>query len=298
MITETVAGIEYQKPKVILLNQSGIGSAEIAARTCYDSFSNSENTWVKDFPDLVNDIYDNPPGHQSVLDNINQTKDSELLDSLAWTYHHHSIMEHASLTYYIEGTSRGVLQEHSRHRLQAISVRSTRYTMSDILYAFIASQRDSDSKSWFIQKITKFNMFVVTGQEQMLEASHMYEKLLHQQVKLGSQEFLRTCLSKTNLENYNINKSNSALDIFKSLQQGKKKRNVGDSFKWVVTDNFKVDLVVTFNLRSLKNYYELRASGSSYFQIQWLAEEMIKATPRKYLDLIIKKDKIDKILGI
>ena len=289
MITETVVGIEYQKPKVILLNQSGIGSAEIAARTCYDSFSNSENIWVKDFPGLVDDIHDNPPGHQSILNNINQTKDSELLDSLAWTYHHHSIMEHASLTYYISGTSRGVLQEHARHRLQAISVRSTRYTMSDVLYIFIASQRNSDSKSWFIQKISELDMFVVVGQDQLFEAAQLYEKLLHQQIKLGSQEFLRTCLSKTNLENYNTNKSNSALDIFKSLQQGKKKRNVGDSFKWVVTDNWKVDLVVTFNLRSLKNYFDLRNSGAAWFQIQWLAEEMKKATPKKYLKLIDKE---------
>ena len=39
--------IEYEKPKVTLLQQSGLGVAEIAARTCYDSFENSENTCVK-----------------------------------------------------------------------------------------------------------------------------------------------------------------------------------------------------------------------------------------------------------
>ena len=39
--------IEYEKPKVTLLQQSGLGVAEIAARTCYDSFENSENACVK-----------------------------------------------------------------------------------------------------------------------------------------------------------------------------------------------------------------------------------------------------------
>jgi len=39
--------IEYEKPKVTLLQQSGLGVAEIAARTCYDSFENSENECVK-----------------------------------------------------------------------------------------------------------------------------------------------------------------------------------------------------------------------------------------------------------
>ena len=286
MITETIAGIEYQKPKVILLNETGITSAEIAARTCYDSFANSEDEFVRDFPTNFEDP-------NLLLTCEHEMEESGLLHDLAWTYNHHSILEHASLTYYISGTSRGVLQEHSRHRLQAISVRSTRYTMSDILYIFIASQRDSDSKSWFIQKISELDMFVVVGQDQLFEAAQLYEKLLHQQIKLGSQEFLRICLSKTNLENYNTSKSSSALNTLKSLQQGKKKRNVGDSFKWVVTDNWKVDLVVTFNLRSLKNYFDLRDSGAAWFQIQWLAEEMKKATPKKYLKLIDKKFKND-----
>ena len=77
--------------------------------------------------------------------------------------------------------------------------------------------------------------------------------------------------------------------LFNALEEGKKKRNVGDAFKHVVTDNFKVDMVVTFNLRSLKNYFTLRDSGAAYFQIRWLAQEMMRKTPSKYLDLIIKK---------
>ena len=70
---------------------------------------------------------------------------------------------------------------------------------------------------------------------------------------------------------------------------GKKKRNVGDAFKHIITDNVKVDMVVTFNLRSLKNYFTLRDSGAAYFQIRWLAQEMMRVTPSKYLDLIVKK---------
>jgi thymidylate synthase (FAD) len=40
--------IMYQKPKVSLLQEAGLGVAEIAARTCYDSFENSENDCIKD----------------------------------------------------------------------------------------------------------------------------------------------------------------------------------------------------------------------------------------------------------
>ena len=73
-----------------------------------------------------------------------------------------------------------------------------------------------------------------------------------------------------------------------ALETGKKKRNVGDAFKHIISDNVKVDMVVTFNLRSLKNYFTLRDSGAAFFQIRWLAQEMIRVTPEKYLDLIIK----------
>ena len=103
--------IKYEKPKVTLLQESGLGVAEIAARTCYDSFENSENPSIKNAMKYLD------------TDAINKIDDSDLLSNLAWVHHHHSIIEHATLSYLIQGTSRGVLQEHARHRLQAISVR-------------------------------------------------------------------------------------------------------------------------------------------------------------------------------
>jgi len=66
------------------------------------------------------------------------------------------------------------------------------------------------------------------------------------------------------------------------------------NLKWIVDDNFKVDMVFTMNLRSLKNYLSLRDSGAAYFQIRNLAEEIMNATPDKYLKLIIKSKKEEK----
>jgi len=53
-------------------------------------------------------------------------------------------------------------------------------------------------------------------------------------------------------------------------------------------------MVVSMNLRGLKNYLSLRDSGSAYFGIKWLAQAMKEATPNKYLDLIVKKKKEDQ----
>lgn len=274
---ENVFGIEYSHPEVVLLQDTGIGVAESAARTCYDSFTNSEN-------DVIKDIEHTMPSSQ-MCETLNAIEDSALLDDLAWTYFHHSILEHANLSYLVRGTSRGVLQEHARHRLQAISVRSTRYTMSGIINAFVASKHGGD-RDFFIDKVLEFDMFVTTNIDyNRLEIGAMYDKLEYQRKQV--EDFNAISVAKSSLGFLEEYKDNPQA-LYEALQAGKKKRNVGDAFKHIITDNVKVDMVVTFNLRSLKNYFTLRDSGAAFFQIRWLAQEMMRVTPKKYLDLIIK----------
>jgi thymidylate synthase (FAD) len=277
---EKIDGIGYSKPQVVLLQETGIGVAETAARTCYDSFNNSENDVIRHLESTLPDPL--------MCEQINSLEDSNLLDDLAWTYFHHSILEHANLSYLVRGTSRGVLQEHARHRIQAISVRSTRYTMSSIINAFVASQHSAEyGKAFFIEKILGFDMFVTSDVEyNKIEISGMYDKLHYQASQV--ENFEELAVAKSSLALLELHEGNSEA-LFEALEAGKKKRNVGDAFKHIITDNVKVDMVVTFNLRSLKNYFTLRDSGAAYFQIRWLAQEMMRVTPTKYLDLIVKK---------
>jgi len=277
MTQTTMYQLSYQKPKVTLLQDSGLGVAEIAARTCYDSFENSENACIKEAMEHLD------------TQAINEIEDSELLSTLAWVHHHHSIIEHATLSFLVQGTSRGVLQEHARHRIQSLSVRSTRYTMSGIINAFVASFEAEDGFEFFLEKLLSLDMFVITDPEYLaIEIRAIYDKLLFQYHR--DDTFMHNAVAKSSLpflETFNAD----ARGLFEALQNGKKKRNVGDGFKHIVSDNWKVDMVVTFNIRSLKNYFDLRDSGAAWFQIRWLAEEMKKVTPAKYLRLIDKKHK-------
>lgn len=273
--------IEYEKPKVTLLQQSGLGVAEIAARTCYDSFESSENACVQNAMNSLD------------TEAINNIEESALLSNLAWVHHHHSIIEHATLSFLIEGTSRGVLQEHARHRLQAISVRSTRYTMSSVINAFVASVslgvESERAYAFFLEKVLALNLFVITDEAYLaIEVRAIYDKFVFQYKR--DPEFLVGAVAKSSLP-FVQELQDDAQALFSALQNGKKKRNVGDGFKHIVSDNWKVDMVVTFNIRSLKNYFDLRDSGAAWFQIQWLAEEMKKVTPLKYLKLISKTHK-------
>lgn len=267
--------IEYEKPKVTLLQQSGLGVAEIAARTCYDSFENSENECIKHAMEDMD------------IDAINCIQSSDLLSNLAWVHHHHSIIEHATLSFLIQGTSRGVLQEHARHRLQAISVRSTRYTMSSVINAFVASLEAEDSFTFFFETLLGLNLFVITDKEYLLiEIKAIHDKLFFQYKR--DNDFIHNAVAKSSLPFLEAHKGNADA-LYEALESGKKKRNVGDGFKHIVSDNWKVDMVVTFNIRSLKNYFDLRDSGAAWFQIQWLAEAMKEVTPVKYLKLIDKE---------
>ncbi len=269
--------ITYQKPKVSLLQEAGLGVAEIAARTCYDSFENSENACIKEAMEHLD------------TQAINKIEDSELLSNLAWVHHHHSIIEHATLSFLVQGTSRGVLQEHARHRIQSISVRSTRYTMSGIINAFIASFEAEDGFEFFLEKLLALDMFVIIDLAYLaIEIRAIYDKLLFQYHRDST--FVQNAVAKSSLPFLEVHKGD-AQGLFEALQHGKKKRNVGDGFKHIVSDNWKVDMVVTFNIRSLKNYFDLRDSGAAWFQIRWLAEEMKRVTPLKYLRLIDKKHK-------
>ena len=284
-----VNGINYSEPEVYLLQDSGIGVSEIAARTCYDSFDKSENEEIKCFPDVIDSKdYDTIA---NILDEVNNINTSNLLNSLAWVHHHHSILEHTTLSFLVKGTSRGVLQEHARHRMQNISVRSTRYTMSSVINAYRASLTNKTwRQEWFVDKMLELNILVITSTEHCkLEYRSMWDKLNYQYNVLGAQEFDILAIAKSSL--VFLENPFNADELFKELEAGKKKRNIGDAFKHIVTDNWKVDMVITFNIRSLKNYFNLRASGSAWFQIQWLAQAMKEVTPTKYLKLIDKKYK-------
>jgi thymidylate synthase (FAD) len=192
------------------------------------------------------------------------------------------------LHYLIRGTSRGVLQEHARHRIQSLSVRSTRYTMSSVINAFVAATISGEGFERFAQHVRDLDLLVVVDPGyQTIELRGMHDKLKFQ-YDHDPKAFVDAAVAQSSremLEKY----SADGASLFRALEQGKRKRNVGDAFKHIVTDNWKVDMVVTFNLRSLKNYFDLRTSGAAWFQIRWLAEDMKKQTPPKYLKLIDKK---------
>jgi thymidylate synthase (FAD) len=181
--------------------------------------------------------------------------------------------------------------------------------MTEIIDIFIASTyihayyNADESKKWFIEKIKELDMYVIEDETYLdIEIGEMYNK------------FYEVCMVRNiDASNYMSNdkiqyfkkrvKSDSnkrfkdkdlddaiktAEKILLMFSTMKTKRNAGDYFKHIVTDNWSTELIVTFNLRSLRNYFKLRDSGGAFFQIQWLANEMKKVIPEAYLSLLVK----------
>lgn len=95
--------------KITLLNHTPLCVASNAIRTCYQSFGKSDST------------------EKGIGE-----KDKELIYKVGNKFKHSSTLEHLNYTFYIDGISRAVLQELARHRHANLSVKSTRYTLSEL----------------------------------------------------------------------------------------------------------------------------------------------------------------------
>jgi len=289
---------QYKKPKVILLSHNNLEIAELAARTAYGSYEKSSSEVIQNFPNNVNDYIDNQMIFSSTI--TEHIDNSNLLSNLAWVSFHHSVLEHIVLQYYISDISRGVLAELTRHRLASYTVKSTRYTLYPILLAFIVSKQfkalDTNAEYIIFRELILKLDFTILKNNKLKDIE--YATIFHKLYLAYAQDkemFLNTILSKEQiyiLSTFNLaTKYSDYHSIFEQLVNAKQKRNSGDKFKYIVTDNFSTELVWTINLRSLKNFLTLRDSNSAWFQIRELAKQIIEVTPQKYLNLIVKEKK-------
>jgi len=288
----TAYGINYSLPRATLLHATPLFVSEFGARTCYNSFDKSEHKEILTLEDELENYYIKNNDTLLALENNVNEKGSKLLYDLSHTYFHESTLEHVVLNFNIKNTSRGVLQELARHRIASFSVQSTRYTLSDLVNTFLVIMKYNLGSRGFINRMNQFKGLLVTDDidYNSIEFGTIFNKLQYQYIVMGEEKFISLTIAKSLIEQFN-NFEGNADDCFKLLSS-KTKRNVGDVVKGtVIADTFSVDLMFSINLRSLKNFFDLRLSGAAYYQIQWLAYSIYKEIPETYLDLIVNDAK-------
>lgn len=158
---------------------------------------------------------------------------------------HESPIEHISFTFAIEGVSRALLAQITRHRLASFSVQSQRY-VNEHDFTFVTPPHIADDPE-----------ATALFQEAMKQDLHTYEKL--------------TDILKEKHKKTLVNEGLSPEDAEKSAE----KMAIEDA-RFVLPNACTTKMILTMNARSLLHFFELRCCNRAQWEIRELAEQMLK----------------------
>ena len=227
--------------KVTLLHHTPLYIASDGARTCWSS---------QDKSDTERTYEDIPFGKTRSLTTIKiGPKDLALIDRVGNQYHHASILEHITFNFFIDGISRACLQEISRHRIASLSVKSSRYTISEL------------------RKEEAFTEYTdINDQEYLPTGRERAEKYL-------------VMTTDERVNRYSI----LALDNLRDLVATGMSNDLS---KYAIPESYRTQLTWTINMRSLQNFLSLRTDRTALPEIQHLAHLIYEALPTDAQSLV------------
>lgn len=183
-------------------------------------------------------------GVDKLMEDLTPEKSAKFLKMLS-NLGHASPTEHASFTFAIEGVSRALLAQITRHRIASYSVQSQRYVrLDDFRYvippeieaipeakeAFLASMNEDAAR--YLDLVKKLE----EGHTARLMAEGMPEK----------------------------------------QARAKASKQANEDARFVLPNACETKMVVTMNARSLQNFFHLRCCSRAQWEIRALAEEMLR----------------------
>lgn len=180
---------------------------------------------------------------------------------------HESAIEHASYTFAIEGVSRVVLAQLTRHRIASFSVQSQRYVnLPDFKYIIPPSVRNNP------ETLQEFEELINTAKEKY---NIIGEKLL-------KNNFKKICMEHTDMSEQEIEEAFDLLnekkcedsDLKEYFRQAKKAAN--EDARFVLPNACETKIIMTMNARSLYNFFKLRTCSRAQWEIRELAEKMLE----------------------
>ncbi len=181
---------------------------------------------------------------KDLRDGLTDEKVSSFVDMLA-EIGHASPIEHASFTFGIEGVSRSFLAQMTRHRIASYSVKSQRYVKEGSFEFVTPPEIAADSEALEIYK------------KSMADAQAAYDRIA---------EILTAKHTKT-FENAGKDEKTAA--------RLASKKAIEDA-RFVLPNACETKMVVTMNARSLLNFFEHRCCNRAQWEIQEVANQMLK----------------------
>ncbi len=183
-------------------------------------------------------------GIDDLLDGLTPEKSRDFVKMLA-SMGHASPTEHASFTFAIEGVSRSLLAQITRHRIASFSVQSQRYVRLNG-FEYVTPPEiagDPDSASAF--------------QQAMEEENEHYERI----AGILKDGHVRRLMQQGMSE--------------KEAMKKAEKMAIEDA-RFVLPNACTTKMIVTMNARSLSNFFNLRCCNRAQWEIRALAKEMLR----------------------
>ncbi len=183
-------------------------------------------------------------GVDQLMEGLTPEKSAKFLSMLS-DLGHASPIEHASFTFAIEGVSRALLAQITRHRIASYSVQSQRYVRLDDFQFVIPPEVEADpeSKARFLKAMEEEAAHYLSIAE-ALTAKHTAE-LMEQ--GMGEKE-----------------------------ARSKAEKMANEDARFVLPNACETKMVVTMNARSLNNFFAIRCCNRAQWEIRALAEEMYR----------------------
>ncbi len=179
-----------------------------------------------------------------VMEALTDEKAASFVDMLS-EIGHESPIEHASFTFGIEGVSRSLLAQITRHRIASFSVQSQRYV-----------------------KETMFAYVIPPEIEAIPQAKEEYIRAMEEDAK--HYESLTATLKAAHKQKLTQNGMND-----KEADRRAEKQAIEDA-RFVLPNACETKMMITMNARSLLNFFRHRCCNRAQWEIKALATEMLR----------------------
>ena len=185
-----------------------------------------------------------PATIDDIMDKMTEEKTASFVDMLA-QIGHESPIEHATFTFGIEGVSRALLAQITRHRIASYSVQSQRYVAESAFEYVLPPEIEAIPEAAAIYR------------QAMEEDQRHYEEL----AAILKRKHLAECLEKGMDE--------------KAADRAAEKMAIEDA-RFVLPNACTTKMIVTMNARSLMNFFRHRCCNRAQWEIRELARQMLE----------------------
>jgi thymidylate synthase (FAD) len=181
---------------------------------------------------------------ETLMEGLSPEKTEAFLNKLS-SLGHASPTEHATFTFGIEGVSRALLAQLTRHRIASFSVQSQRYVrLTDFKYVIPPEiERIPEAKEKFIAAMNE-DAAAYLEMAQTLEEQHT-KRLMEE-------------------------------GITEKAARAKASKIANEDARFLFPNACETKIIMTMNVRSLHNFFKLRMCNRAQWEIKALAEEMFK----------------------